>query len=146
MLILLTAATFLKFYIELWQTFARSEPVAQCWLLPATSALCLKKKHCGPSVKLNLLSPVFIQVSALCFESNASLFPTNTRPVCFSTFLGFSHWLQRHLFRVFTSLDANCHHIDASLKHAIELGVISAMQIFASCIDQAGLFMEIYNF
>ena len=70
LLILLTAATFSKFYIELWQTFTRSNLVAQNWLLPATSALCLEKKLCGLSVKLNLLIPVFTHVRVVCFESN----------------------------------------------------------------------------
>ena len=42
-------------------------------------------------------------------------------------------------------LEGNCHHFDAPLEPAIKIGVISALRIFASCIDQAGPFMEKYN-
>ena len=55
----------------------------------------------------------------------------------------FSHW---PLLKVVNSLDGNSLHFDVPLKHAIELGVISVMRVFASCIDQAGPFMEKYNF
>ena len=120
--------------------------MAQCWLLPALSALCLENKLCGQSVKLNLLSPVFFQVRVVSFESNDSLFPTKTRSVCLTKMLKFSHWLQRDLLRVFNSFHGNFHHFGAPPEHAIELGVISVMRIFASCIDQAGPFMEKYNF
>ena len=128
----------LKFYIEFWHTFTRSKPVVQCWLLPATSALSLENKLCGLSVKLNLLSPVFIQMRVVCFESNDSLFPSKTQSVCFSEMLSFSDWLQRHLLRVFNSLDGNCHYLGAPLKHAIELDGISAMSILLHVLIRQG--------
>ena len=59
----------------------------------------------------------------MCFGSSDSIFPIKTRSVCMSKILSSSHWIQKHLLRVFNSLDGNYLHIDAPLKHAVELGV-----------------------